>query len=371
MRVFIVLNETESNPHVDVRNALQVLTSRKVIAGYEVFPFLARLEAGLKPNEVIRELVQRAANFQPTAILWAHTASLSVTKDHLGLIRHKCNNPAFGYWDGDLYEAPYKRLPAEVVQLASSCDVVFAQGFGPMTEGLAAAGCADIRFVPGTTDEWRFGKRHAGSPEFDVVLIGNNASSRLPWRRMPGARWRAKIVKLFERKLGRRFAVFGHGWRGPSAQGPLPFEKQSEAYGNGRVALGVNNLHASYYFSNRLPIAMSSCVPVVYNYEQGFESLFPAESGCLFYRDTREAWDLTHKLLSGKPDRLVYMAEAAYRVSTQKFTITRVFHYICDVLKTFVQARGHCHVFCANVVNPWLISRPTVSNCSSKVMATN
>ena len=48
-----------------------------------------------------------------------------------------------------------------------------------MSNEFAASGCADIRFVPGATDEWRFGKRQANLRDFDVVLIGNNVSSRV------------------------------------------------------------------------------------------------------------------------------------------------------------------------------------------------
>ena len=170
---------------------------------------------------------------------------------------------------------------------------------------------------------------------------------------MPGVRWRS-LVKLFEQKLGRRFAVFGHGWRGPSAQGPLPFEKQSDAYGRGRIALGVNNLHAAYYFSNRLPIAMSSCVPVVDNFEQGFEYLFSRESGCLFFHETEQAWDLAHALVAGNADRLSNMGEVAQRVSSERFSITKVIRYICDVMKTFIQSRENFRPPQPHVANPWL-----------------
>jgi hypothetical protein len=223
-----------------------------------------------------------------------------------------------------------------------------------MTDELFIAGCTDIRFVPGTTDEWRFGIRGKISPEFDVVLIGNNASSRLPWRTMPGARWRKKLVTLFEEKLGNRFAVFGQGWYGRSAQGSLPFEKQSSAYARGRIALGVNNLHATFYFSNRLPIAMSSGTPVIYNYEVGFERLFPSESGCLFYRNTEHAWEIARDFLSRSHDELTQMGRHAHDHAIRHFTITRVFHYMCDVLGSFHRRGDHGSVPCVQITNPWL-----------------
>lgn len=363
MRLFIILNETATNPHINVHNALEALRAKGAVES-EVFPFRIHLESGLASEEVLRELAQRAIVFGPDAMLWAHTAGLYASKNQLAVLREKCNNPVFGYWEGDLYEAPYKRLPDEVAELASACDVVFVQGFGPMTDELAAAGCTDIRFVPATTDEWRFGKQHASAPEFDVVLIGTNAASRLPWRTMPGARWRKRLVQLFEKQLGRRFAVFGHGWHGPSARGPLAFERQSYAYGQGRLALGVNNLHARYYFSNRLPIAMSSCVPVIYNYEQGFDSLFPPNSGCMFFRETKQAWDIAHSLLSGDDDRLIDMGEAAQHLAFQRFTIIKIFHYMCDVLRSYPRCRYHCRRAGAHVMNPWLdqMSRGVMTN---------
>src|SRR6185369_8742150 len=107
--------EAPSNPCDDIRNAFELLISSAVIADYEIFPFLALLEGGFTSHEVIGKLLRRLTLFVPNVILWVHTRGLHVSKDYLTLVRRNCDNAIFAYWDGDIYEKPYKKLPEEVV----------------------------------------------------------------------------------------------------------------------------------------------------------------------------------------------------------------------------------------------------------------
>ena len=119
-----------------------------------------------------------------------------------------------GYWDGDLYQSPYKPVPKELLELSSACDVVFAQGFGEMTEKMKIKGCKDIRFVPAFGDDKRFYPINPSNKEYDIVMIGNNITSRNPFRiNMPGTKFRKEIVKDFSKRYKNKFAVFGNNWK--------------------------------------------------------------------------------------------------------------------------------------------------------------
>jgi spore maturation protein CgeB len=187
-------------------------------------------------------------------------------------------------------------------------------------------------------------------------MIGNNVSSRLPWRTAPGSRWRKELAKLFYKKLGNRFAVFGHGWKADYGKGPLPFDEQVNAYHSSRMGIGVNNaLGARYYFSNRLPIALSSGVPFVHNYEAGYEEIFkPIEDFC-FFRTTSEAWELTKQLLEKDQNELDKIGAKGYDFSRNRLTATEAMRYMIRVLNEHRQARnegGKIDI----TGNPWINS---------------
>ena len=260
-----------------------------------------------------------------------------------------------------MYHKPYKKLPAEVTRLTTSCDVVFCQGFGPMTDFLRKKGCRDIRYVPAPTDEWRFGRIRSVSDEivFDVVMVGNYIYSKLPWRTMPGSKWRKELSILLYRKLGSRFASFGNGWKGPYAAGPIPFDRQADAYHKSRIALGVNNLHARYFFSNRLPIAMSSGITVVHNYELGFEELFDPQSGCFFFRDTSEAWQIIKTLLEKDQTELDKIGLMARDFAVKHFNVINIMKYMINVLKSRCTKKENAGTV-VDKENPWLKKQQSV-----------
>ena len=249
-----MLNESVEGSHDDVHRALAELVAAGQLTAYRVYAFPARLEQGLQPHEIAAEIVAEAVDLLPTVILWSHTGHLSIDHACLKRLRSLPSRPAMGYWDGDMYQTPYKPFPRQALMLARACDVVFLPGMNDFVRGLRRSGARDIRYVPSTTDLGRFGGARAlrgrRECEFDVAMIGNRHTSRVPFKTMPGLRWRIELAKMFEAKLGQRFAIFGYGWRGSCAQGPVGFTEQGTAYSSAFFGVGVNNLHASYYFSN-------------------------------------------------------------------------------------------------------------------------
>ena len=130
MKLFLILNENPPGSHDDVHRALKRLVDEKELQSFHVYPFLARLSDGKNNNEVVMEIIKISEQFQPTAILWSHIGKLKLKNDALKILGRLDSLPVMGYWDGDIYEKPYKPLPKEIIRLARSCDVVFCQGFG-------------------------------------------------------------------------------------------------------------------------------------------------------------------------------------------------------------------------------------------------
>lgn len=355
MKLLVLLNENPAGSHDDVHQALARLAQQRELESYYIYPFLARLSSGLGSSSVMSEIIEIARDFEPDAILWSHTGTLKVTDSALQSIRDLPSKPAMGYWDGDIYQSFYKPLPNEIKYLAAKVDVAFCQGIGQMTDEMRKGGCGDIRYVPAGTDEERFGKRRRQHTQilYDVVMIGNCTKSVIPGKTMPGARWRKEIVKCLERKLGGGFAVYGEGWKGPCAKGPVPFTEQSDIYHKSRLAIGVNNLHAKYFFSNRLPIAMSSGVPIVHNYELGMEEVFNPEIRKLFFRDTKEAWNNIRILLDKDQSVLDSIGLMMHGFSLQYLTIFEIMKYIVSALRDYNLARNGKRMVQVRP-NPWI-----------------
>jgi hypothetical protein len=356
MRLLVVLNENPVGSHDNSRRYLATLKSRGTLDDYAICPFLARLSSGASSREVEEEIIETAADLAATAVLWCHTSSLEVTAATFSRLRRLPGRPVFGYWEGDMYQWPYKPFPPPARRIACACDVVFLAGSSSLLHNLRRRGCGDIRYAPSPADLALFGDAillRQTEPEFDLVLIGNNPKSHIPFKTMPGARWRGQIVAMLERKLGQRFAVFGYGWRGPCAQGPVPMERQGEVYARSRAGIGNNNLHAAYYFSNRLPIALSCGAVTLHNWEAGLDQVLGHDAPIRFFRSTGEAWEAVRRVLEADDADLQKERLRARELALARFTFTHVQDYMVAVLRDLWQAR-QAGAAPRAILNPWL-----------------
>jgi hypothetical protein len=348
MKLLLILNESKKGSHDDIYSALNELKLSEKIIAYQVIPFLELLANGRSQSEVFNTIVEESIRFEPHFILWSHTASLKFSQADFIRLKQSLPNTIMGYWDGDIYQTPYKRLPKNVIQLCQQCNVVFCQGFGAMTNKLKDNGCNDIRFVPASTSTHRFkGFDNSRKIEYDVVMIGNKIIRKNPLLTMPGTKLRTKLVKQFYKEFGDRFAVYGHGWKGPFAKGVLPFSDQAKAYQKARVVLGNNNLHAQYYFSNRLPIALSSGVPVMYNLEQDVDSLFPNNSP-IWFSDPDDAIQKAKMLLAKSQTELDELGKNGRSWVLNNMATTSIFSYMVEVMKSIANKDSE------KVKSPWL-----------------
>jgi hypothetical protein len=356
MRLLVVLHENPVGYHDDWRGALSALRSRGALEDYTIVPFRALQATGASVPDVEGEIIAKAADLRATAVLWCHTSRLEVGGATLSRLQTMSGRPVFGYWEGDMYQWPHKPFPKPARQIARACDVVFVPGYSSFSDSLRRAGCSDLRYAPSPTDEARFGEAFGlrrSTPEFDVVMIGNRVTSRAPLKTMPGARQRMRLVQLFEKKLGNRFAVFGSGWKGQSAQGPISFVDQGKAYAAGHVALGNNNIHAACYFSDRLPIAMSCGSIVVHCHEAGFDDVFGHDHPLWLYHDAHQAWLAARRLLE-TPDADLQASRLRGRdLALGRFTMLHVLDYIVAVMAEVSRRNGQ-RSGVSVTTNPWI-----------------
>ena len=357
MNILVILNEEKIGLHDDVHRAFRELKLKNIIKDYTIYSFLSQLKSGKSEDQVSNEIVDIAHRVTPELILWMHTVNLSVTYDTIRKLRKTENKPVMGYWDGDLYQGPFKPTPKHTLFLCRQCDVIFLQGYNEMAELIYNKDGNDIRYVPAFGDEKKFYpiELHAKNIEYDVVLIGNNIKSRNPLRSiLCGTKLRHNIVKYFSRKLGNKFAVYGNGWKGTFAKGPIDYAKQSEIYYKSKITIRANNCNGKYYFSDALPIAMLSGIPVVHNYEEGFDKLWEINPGIKFFKSVHEGWSLTEYLLSKNLQELNEIGNKLYEYALNKFTPFVAFKYMTAILKEKYQIKTGKNDFVA-IKNFWNI----------------
>jgi len=354
MKILVMLNENAERAHSDVYRAFDYFKNNKIIYDYRVYPFLARLNRGLSEKAVNTEICEHVDDFLPDAILWMHTTNLAISSLTFRKIYLLSPHTVMGYWDGDLYDQHYKPVPRQMRKLASRCDVTFLQGFGETSDVLKKHGCHNIRYVPAFADPMRFKKVRNTHKLYDVVFVGNNIESKNPFRRsMGGTVLRQEIVKEFSDHFNEKFAVFGLGWKGASARGKVDYLKQAELYSQSRITIGVNHINGKYYFSDRLPIAMISGIPIIYSYEQGFEEIFAECDNLLFFKTKQEALELATSLLTEQQQKLDLMGDQLHSFALKHLTNLNAFGFMIDVLKYhFIHKQGK---EAGNyVVNPWV-----------------
>jgi len=349
-RVLLVLNERATGDAVDCYRALRRLESEGIVDAWAVYPYLARSSVGVVGEAMIEEISHAVVALGATVLIFTHLHGVGVFASSVRRLRAAHPKLVLGFWEGDWYEQYRKPFPRESWGTCAECDIVFVCGDGYVGRQLKRHGCHDVRYVPLTGDD-RFLKQPTQSTyEFDVTMICSLVTSRIPFKRMPGSSMRQRLAARFTSRFGSRFAVFGSGWSGPNAHGPVPYGEQAEAYGRSAVALGCNNLYAKYYFSDRLPIAMQAGRPMVHEFVEGAVEVFGIDSGVNWFRSVDEAVRLTEAVL-GDPEGALRRAERAHLLAEDRFTTYHAMQYMICALSS---KRSICPGVDGTTANPWI-----------------
>lgn len=352
MKLYYFLNESNPKEHIDVYFALENLKKKGEITEYKIFPFLYHLKTS-NNESVINKSFKEVREFEPDLILFSHTGNFKVGKSFFDEVKKLNPKVVIAYRDGDIYHPWYKPMSKEIFELINYCDVSFWCGVDYFTSKFINS-YMDVRYVPSVSDPNRFKQENSAVKLFDVVLIGNFIRSKVPFKTYPGSNGRKKIASFLYNKLGDRFTVFGNGWNNLSFnQGPVAFDKQSDVYNNSRLTIAVNNLHAQYYFSNRLPIALASGIIIINNYEKGIEIPFSEINYKYFFKSFDEAWYIIKKLLDRSQEDLDAEAKVYKEYVINKMSMEFSLKYIIDVMKSYYYSKDRIKIP-TDVENPWL-----------------
>lgn len=294
LRLLYLPNEGSRGDQLGPREGFEYLFKTERLEAYEAFSFLVEARELGSWDVMLDKLVDVSEVFQPSAILWCLQNNGIVPKRYVAKLKSLASRPIIAQRTGDSYWKP----PREMVELGREIDVTFLTGTS-LIPAFKKQGCKVVRYHPEVFDTVRFGKpwQRTKSADYDVVMI-SNFYNQLWFKRYPGQKERMALAYAFSKHFGKRFGLFGDGWKGWRCwQGKIPYDQQQEPMRSSWLVLGVNNWQDSHYFSDRLPISLSSGVPVVYKYFTGAEELFEDSKHLWFFEDVNDAMKKARHLL--------------------------------------------------------------------------
>jgi hypothetical protein len=319
-RVLYLPNEgdfKEGTGQVGGRAAFNEMEQEGTIKELKIYSFLADFRVDRKKVRSHQNLVNIARAFQPDIIFWQHPQDFPIDRDLISTIRKCGSSPLLAYHEADPFDRLYKPLDKTVRTLYAESDIFFTVALG-MARRLFDEVKAHPHFYysPSCVDRERFAALPANhklpGSKYDAVMFGTIAK-RFRLIRQPGSMQRVRLARGLQRLFGDRFAVFGRGWPADTnCHGPFPYERQTEVIQQSRMSV-IWELYAdhTFYFSDRLPIALASGIPFITTRHGGYDTLFSRTPG-LFYADTIEdVLDIAVYLKSLPSEEIAEMGRAA------------------------------------------------------------
>ncbi|MBO0511747.1 glycosyltransferase family protein, partial [Streptomyces beijiangensis] len=213
-------------------------------------------------------------------------------------------SPPVVFWEGDAWGGS-KQLPPAARAWLRHADAVFSVAVGEQKALLGALAPGRIDYVPNVLPLPSAEPPADTPPSDDIAFIGNRYLRFGLLERVVGNRDRARLVHGLQRLPGTRTRVYGRGWRGPGARGPVPFAEQVPVLRRARVTAGWDHYnHHHGYYSDRLPIALSTGRNHINSRQPGLDWL-PGPDHGLHLADTPEAAvELARCLLRADPQAL-------------------------------------------------------------------
>jgi hypothetical protein len=270
------------------RSAFAEMRECGIISALEIYSFLPEYQRDRDRDLAHQKLIEIVRAFQPGIIFWQHPENFPVTPELVRALRQCGSSPLIVYHEADPFDRLYKPIREAQRVLYTNSDVFLhvALGLGrklweeiePHRHFYYSPNCVDMeRFTAPIVPQ------DVGSV-YDAVMFGSIARSFKSVIKQPGAKFRVELARKMARTFGNRFASFGAGWpTGTNCRGKWPHELQTSMIQKARMSV-IWDLYKdhTFYFSDRLPIALASGLPFITSHHRGYEVLF-SDVPSLFY----------------------------------------------------------------------------------------
>ncbi|TKA11620.1 glycosyltransferase family protein [Actinacidiphila oryziradicis] len=255
------------------------------------------------------------------------------TAEVVGALLGDIGSPPVVYWEGDAWGGR-KQLNASSAAWLSHADHVFSVAIGEQAALLGRYARAAVRYVPNVLPSHLMDADGESVPEpgqatLDVALIGSCYVRFGILERVDGAGERHRLTRRLCSLPNCRVALYGHGWRGPAAQGPVAYNRQPAALRNARISVGWDHYRRyTGYFSDRLPISMYAGRVHVSSRPPEAAWLPDRDSGLHLVDSPAEAVDRVRELLLGDPRELHAAGLRAHRWVRDRLTDLHALQYM-------------------------------------------
>lgn len=308
-RVLYLPNEvtfSAETSQVGGRAAFNDMEADGTIRELKIYSFLADyISKGKDKPSSQQALLEVVQSFKPDIIFWQHPSRYPVESELIWKIRACGSSPLIAYHEGDPFDTFYKVMHPDVKTLYRESDVFFTVGLGDARRRFSR-----IRKHPHfyynshCFDRERIGVEppplsRIGS-KYDAVMIGTIAARYRGFFKQPQSKNRVRLARGLVQLFGKRFAAFGRGWPlGTNGAGTIPFDTQAKVIQTSRMSV-IWELYSDYtfYFSDRLPIALAAGVPFVTNNRSGYDTVLANAPGIYKVDSIEEALDVALYLRS-------------------------------------------------------------------------
>lgn len=341
-RVLYLPNEgdfQESSGQVGGRAAFNEMEQDGTIRELSVYSFLADFRVDRKKARSHQNLVDTVRAFQPDIIFWQHPQDFPIDMDLLRAVRACGSSPLIAYHEADPFDRLYKPLDKAAKTLYVDSDVFFTVALG-----MARRVFNDVRVHPHfyysshCFDRERFGSSPPDpslvGTKYDAVMFGN-IGTRFRVIKQPDSMQRVRLARGLAKLFGNRFATFGRNWpSGTNCQGPFPYAKQAEMIQVSRMST-IWELYPdhTFYFSDRLPIALAAGVPFITNGRSGYNSLLANAPGVFYVDSIDGALDTALYLKSLPIEEIVAIGSAARAWAFENLEARKVFRRAFDICR--------------------------------------
>lgn len=257
-------------------------------------------------SRCILKMHEIAIDFLPDLIIFFHIGRLSINKKFIIELKNIESKPLIVYDEGDMYGGFSKPITKSMKLMFRFTDFVSIRGLGKWYMKVRKFN-QNVLYVPHSNSLLRFSEKLHLNKNKEIIFIGNKVSSRLgQLRRLSGAYEREKYIIEMAKHFPNQISIYGKGWDNLNGyKGKLDFLKQIDVCQNAYIHISYEHYpEIPYYFSDRLPIALSAGQIYVCHYHVGYEDMFKNCDFIYFFKTTNEAIDIINYLFSLSNDEL-------------------------------------------------------------------
>lgn len=319
----MITNEPTIGDEPGFRDALEKLTARHEIDAWAALEPRAWLRAGLSWPECVTRTVQSTHTFSPDILIILSPGTCPWQGAEVTTVLGAAGGDvSLLYWEGDPWGGR-KRVNDSMDNWAARADILFTVAGGKQARRLADGGARDVRLVLQTYCHVQYAEALVWSDSrtdlidrpVDVISICNSAV-RWPLvpAGVPGARQRRRLVKSLQGERRIRFGVYGRGWSGATALGPIAYGNQVKAMRQSLITVNWDHFPSlPGYNSDRLPISLLAGRVHVSTRHPQTPWLPGIESGLVLAKSPHAARSAVVELARRSPEELLELGQRAHQ----------------------------------------------------------